>query len=106
MAYNKWLYFIDGEDEEEAENEQENEVTVPAITPKKRRAQFIEIPQSVVKTANQDMNLSEKLLVESASERDRISEVSLIVSPEKATYRDYFRQRHPDILVRSITLSL
>lgn len=77
MAYNKWLYFIDGEDEEEAENEQENEVTVPAITPKKRRAQFIEIPQSVVKTANQDMNLSEKLLVESASERDRISEVSL-----------------------------
>ena len=39
---------------------------------------------------------------------------SFIVLPEKATYRDYFRRRwrrrrchrHPDFLVRSITLSL
>ncbi|XP_053401911.1 zinc finger protein 236-like isoform X2 [Mercenaria mercenaria] len=67
----------DGEEDEDEDHhgQQEDEVTVPAITPKKRRAQIVEIPQSVVKSVSQDMNLSEKLLVESASERDRISEV-------------------------------
>ncbi|XP_060591556.1 zinc finger protein 236-like isoform X2 [Ruditapes philippinarum] len=63
------------DDDDDGDNDQDNEVTVPAVTPKKRRAQFMDMPQSVVKPPSQDLNLSEKLLVESASERDRISEV-------------------------------
>jgi hypothetical protein len=39
----------------------------------------MDMPQSVVKPPSQDLNLSEKLLVESASERDRISEVGLVL---------------------------
>ncbi|KAL4235060.1 hypothetical protein ACF0H5_006698 [Mactra antiquata] len=64
-----------GDEEEEQPVQSENKPTVPALTTKKSRSQLLELPQSIVQKANPDLNISEKILVESASEKDRISEV-------------------------------
>lgn len=71
-----FLYLADGDDDDE-QQEQQNDVPQPPVAPKKRKAQVSEFPHTAVKPVGQDFNLSEKLLQESASERDRISEVCL-----------------------------
>lgn len=68
------LYLADGDDDDE-QQEQQSDVPQPPVAPKKRKAQVSEIPHTAVKPVGQEFNLSEKLLQESATERDRISEV-------------------------------
>lgn len=68
------------DEEEEAAATGEESVNGPAVAWRKSRARIVEVSQSMVQKAstNNDMNISEKILVESASEKDRISEVQLV----------------------------